>query len=74
MTCEHNVIECPKHKGNWDCHSFCPLCEGYGEYCGKCGANGGDVMTCERCGNDTNRDGFEVYCYPCSDDIHNENN
>ena len=38
--CNHSVVECPKHKGNWDCHSFCPLCEGFGEYCEKCGDNG----------------------------------
>lgn len=26
------TIECPNHEGNYDCNSFCRLCEGYQEY------------------------------------------
>jgi hypothetical protein len=40
MVCEHEIVQCERHGGNWDCTSFCPLCEGYGEYCVKCGDNG----------------------------------
>jgi len=24
--------ECPNHEGNYDCNSFCRICEGYQEY------------------------------------------
>lgn len=41
--CEHKIVECPKHEGNWDCHSFCSNCEGFGEYCVTCGLNGDDL-------------------------------
>jgi hypothetical protein len=25
-------VVCPNHEGNFDCNSFCRLCEGYQEY------------------------------------------
>lgn len=31
--CDHKHKVCPKHKGNYDCHSFCDICEGDQEYC-----------------------------------------
>jgi hypothetical protein len=39
MECElelHETVECPNHEGNFDCHSFCSLCEGFQEYCPIC--------------------------------------
>lgn len=26
------IKECPNHGGNFDCHSFCRICEGFQEY------------------------------------------
>lgn len=34
--CPHEKVECPSHEGNFDCNSFCRLCEGYQEYCPEC--------------------------------------
>jgi hypothetical protein len=34
--CGHPVTECPSHEGNWDCNSFCAICEGFQEYCERC--------------------------------------
>lgn len=31
--CECDKIECPRHDGSFDCHSFCDICEGNQEYC-----------------------------------------
>lgn len=31
--CDHEHLECPKHGGDFDCHSFCSTCEGNQEYC-----------------------------------------
>jgi len=28
-----NRTDCPKHEGNYDCHSFCDICEGNQDYC-----------------------------------------
>lgn len=30
MICTHERLECPN---GLDCHSFCSICEGNGEYC-----------------------------------------
>ena len=30
MLCDHEHLECPN---GLDCNSFCPICEGNGEYC-----------------------------------------
>lgn len=30
VMCNHEHLECPN---GLDCHSFCPICEGNGEYC-----------------------------------------
>lgn len=37
--CGHKVIICPNSDDGsaMDCHSFCSLCEGFGEYCETCG-------------------------------------
>ena len=43
MECSHVIVECPNNLGNWDCTSFCPHCEGYGEFCDTCGANGNHI-------------------------------
>ena len=31
--CECDRVECPKHHGSFDCHSFCDICEGNQDYC-----------------------------------------
>ena len=31
--CECDRVECPKHEGNFDCTSFCDICEGNQDYC-----------------------------------------
>jgi len=31
--CECDKVECPRHEGSFDCHSFCDICEGNQEYC-----------------------------------------
>ena len=31
--CDCKKVECPKHHGSFDCHSFCDICEGNQEYC-----------------------------------------
>ena len=37
--CGHSVVICPNSDDGspFDCHSFCSLCEGFGEFCGVCG-------------------------------------
>lgn len=47
--CTHEHLECPKHNGNFDCHSFCDICEGDQEYC---------PMGCEI---DLDEDGYLIY-------------
>lgn len=34
--CYHQKTVCPNHKGSFDCHSFCPICEGEQEFCAPC--------------------------------------
>lgn len=31
--CECDKVDCPKHEGSYDCHSFCDICEGNQGYC-----------------------------------------
>jgi hypothetical protein len=33
VMCNHEHLVCPEHEGEFDCHSFCPTCEGFQEYC-----------------------------------------
>lgn len=37
--CGHSVVICPNSGDGspFDCHSFCSLCEGFGEFCQTCG-------------------------------------
>jgi hypothetical protein len=37
--CGHSVVICPNSGDGspFDCHSFCALCEGFGEFCETCG-------------------------------------
>jgi hypothetical protein len=35
--CGHVVVICPNGEGDpFACHSFCSLCEGFGEFCQTC--------------------------------------
>ena len=36
MTCKHPKVECPNHKGSFDCNPFCQACEGEQEFCATC--------------------------------------
>jgi hypothetical protein len=31
--CKHPKVECPNHKGSFDCNPFCQACEGEQEFC-----------------------------------------
>ena len=45
--CGHQVIMCPNGEGSpFECHSFCSLCEGFGEYCETCGGKPIDPFNC----------------------------
>ena len=50
--CDHDRLECPKHEGNFDCQSFCDICEGDQEYCPE-----GCEMTLDD-------DGYLIYVKP----------
>ena len=34
--CKHPKVECPNHKGSFDCNPFCRACEGEQEFCPTC--------------------------------------
>jgi hypothetical protein len=36
MECKHPKVECPNHKGSFDCNPFCQACEGEQEFCPTC--------------------------------------
>jgi hypothetical protein len=36
MDCKHPKVECPNHKGSFDCNPFCRACEGEQEFCPTC--------------------------------------
>ena len=31
--CDHELLPCPNHQQDFDCNSFCSICEGEQEYC-----------------------------------------
>lgn len=64
MTHTHDMVECPKHEGNFDCNPFCSTCEGEQEYCQTCD----NTRPCQTCGTPVPTDihAEELgYCIPC---------